>query len=171
MNATSDLQTVLTDLLGRVREHVHDVLEGASQADLEARPAAEANSVGWLVWHLTRVLDDHLAALAGSPQVWDEWASRLDLPLEHHDIGYGHTSEQVASVRASAADLRGYHDAVQDRTAEILADLAGTEMGRVVDDRWDPPVTLGVRLVSVIDDCIQHAGQAAYARGLRAQED
>ena len=37
---------------------------------------------------------------------------------------------------------------------------------RVVDRTWDPPVTLGVRLVSILDDDTQHAGQAAYVRGL-----
>jgi hypothetical protein len=36
----------------------------------------------------------------------------------------------------------------------------------VVDASWDPPVTLGVRLVSVISDDLQHAGQAAYLRGM-----
>jgi len=48
----------------------------------------------------------------------------------------------------------------------MLEGVTGTELDRIVDRRWDPPVTVGVRLVSVADDCLQHAGQAAYARGL-----
>ena len=52
------------------------------------------------------------------------------------------------------------------RTLEFVGGLADDDLARVVDERWDPPVTLGVRLVSVIDDAVQHAGQAAYARGI-----
>ena len=44
--------------------------------------------------------------------------------------------------------------------------LTDADLGRIVDERWDPPVTLGVRLISVISDGLQHAGQAAYVRGL-----
>jgi hypothetical protein len=35
----------------------------------------------------------------------------------------------------------------------------------VVDEKWDPPVTLGVRLVSMASDALQHAGQAAFIKG------
>ncbi len=52
------------------------------------------------------------------------------------------------------------------RTAEFVAGLSAADLDRVVDESWDPPVTLGVRLVSVVDDDAQHAGQAAYVRGL-----
>ena len=44
----------------------------------------------------------------------------------------------------------------------MLEGLAPDDLDRVVDRRWDPPVTLGVRLVSIADDSLQHAGQAAY---------
>ena len=52
------------------------------------------------------------------------------------------------------------------RTHGYLATLTAGDLDRIVDERWDPPVTLGVRLVSIVDDDIQHAGQAAYVRGL-----
>ncbi len=42
------------------------------------------------------------------------------------------------------------------------------DLDRVVDKRWNPPVTLGVRLVSILNDDVQHVGQAAYVRGLLA---
>ena len=56
------------------------------------------------------------------------------------------------------------------RTVAHLAGLSEADLDRVVDERWDPPVTLGVRLVSVISDDLQHAGQAAYLRGLVTSE-
>ena len=159
---------LLTDLLGRIQEHVHDVLEGADEELLLGRLAPGANHIAWLLWHLTRVEDDHLAGLGDSVlQVWTEgWADGFALPFSVDDTGYGHDTEEVAQVRASAELLRGYHDAVHDRAVLIVRGLDDDDFDRVVDDRWDPPVTLGVRLVSVLDDCIQHCGQAAYVRGL-----
>lgn len=158
---------LMTDAFGRVKEHVHEAVDVPEDV-LTARPAPEANTIAWLVWHLTRVADDHLAHVAGRPQVWtqDGWSARFGLPFEDGDIGYGQSSDQVGHVVASADLLTGYHDAVHARTMEILAALTDDDWDRVVDTRWDPPVTLAVRLVSVLDDCVQHAGQAAYARGI-----
>jgi hypothetical protein len=129
---------------------------------------SEANSIAWLVWHLTRVQDDHVAHVAGTEQAWTSggWAERFDLPLEMADIGYDHDSDKVAVVTAGADELRGYHEAVYENTSGFLGELSDADMDRVVDDRWDPPVTLGVRLVSVVADDLQHAGQAAFIRGI-----
>lgn len=159
---------VLTDSLERVRESVEAVLDGLGDEDLVARPAPDANTIAWLVWHLTRVEDDHVAAVAGHEQVWtaDGFARRFDLPFDDGAIGYGQSTEEVGQVRASAALLGDYHRAVHARTLDYLAGLAADDLDRVVDDRWDPPVTLGVRLVSVVNDATQHVGQAAYVRGL-----
>jgi hypothetical protein len=44
--------------------------------------------------------------------------------------------------------------------------LSEADLTRVVDRNWDPPVTVSVRLVSVIADDLQHVGQAAYVRGI-----
>jgi hypothetical protein len=160
---------LLTDAFGRIREVVHGAAGGLTPAQLAYRPAEEANSIAWLVWHLTRIQDDHVADAAGTGQVWTEdgWAERFGLPFDVLDTGYGHTSEEVAAVRVGSADLlTGYHDAVHDRTAEYVSGLTDGDLDRVVDRSWDPPVTLAVRLVSVISDDLQHAGQAAYVRGL-----
>ncbi len=149
-------------------EAVDAVLDGASDELLAERPGPDANSIAWLVWHLTRVQDDHVADVAGSEQVWtaDGYDARFGLPFETGDIGYGQTSEQVAQVRAPAALLADYYRATHARSLAYLAGLAPDDLDRVVDERWDPPVTLGVRLVSVVNDCTQHVGQAAYVRGL-----
>jgi uncharacterized damage-inducible protein DinB len=163
-----DLGAVLIDAFDRVREAVHEVLEDLSPELLTFRPDPEANSIAWLVWHLTRVQDDHVSAVEGSEQAWHSqgWVDRFGLPLERSDTGYGHDHSQVGLVRADADLLAGYYDAVHARTVEYLRTLRPTDLDRVVDERWDPPVTLGVRLVSVIADDLQHAGQAAYTRGL-----
>jgi DinB family protein len=159
---------VLTEAFTRIRGVVAASLDGLTADDLAARPNGEGNSIAWLIWHLTRIQDDHVAEVAGRPQIWLSrgWQERFGLPLEPADHGYGHTSEQVSAVRASADLLLGYHDAVYQRTLDYLQNLLDVDLDRVVDTSWDPPVTLGVRLISVISDDLQHAGQAAYAAGL-----
>lgn len=159
---------LLTDAFDRIKQSVHNVVADLSDDQLAHRIDGRANSIAWLVWHLTRIQDDHIADVAGHEQVWlaDGWQQRFGLPLEPHDHGYGHGSGQVSSVRASAQLLAGYYDAVHERTVAYLATLTGADLDRVVDERWDPPVTLGVRLVSVVNDDTQHVGQAAFARGL-----
>ncbi|MFB7331091.1 DUF664 domain-containing protein [Streptomyces adustus] len=160
---------VLIDAYGRIREEVHSVVEGLGPENLNARPGPEANSVAWLVWHLTRVQDDHLADAFGLEQVWlaQEWEQRFGLDLPRHDNGYGHTPADVAKVRVDSGRLlTGYYDAVHERSLTALRGLAAKDLEQVVDTRWDPPVTLGVRLVSVLSDDLQHVGQAAYVRGL-----
>ena len=163
---TSEL---LLEAFGRVHEAVPTVVEGLGDDDLAHRPDADANSITWLVWHLTRVQDDHVAAVADVEQVWtsDGWFERFDLPLDVADTGWSHSSEQVAAVRVASADLlTGYHEAVHRMTVAYLGGVDDAELDRVVDTRWDPPVTAGVRLVSVAEDTMMHVGQAAYLRGL-----
>ncbi|HYA68455.1 MAG TPA: DUF664 domain-containing protein [Acidimicrobiales bacterium] len=162
---TADL---LDDAFGRIGDEVHRVVEGLTTEALAFRPDAQANSIAWLIWHLTRVQDDHVATVAGHEQAWtsEGWATRFGLPLMVADIGYGHDSEQVAAVTADAALLAGYYDSASALTTSFVSGLTDDDLDRVVDERWEPPVTLGVRLVSVIADALQHVGQAAYVRGL-----
>jgi uncharacterized damage-inducible protein DinB len=164
-----DVAAVLTDSYSRIGEEVHAAVDGLSAEQLAFRADPQANSIGWLVWHLTRVQDDHVAGVAGTEQVWTTqgWAERFGLPFPEHAIGYGHSSDEVAAVRVESPDLlTGYYDAVAARTLDYIGRLTDADLDRVVDEAWDPPVTLGVRLVSVVDDCAQHAGQAAFVRGL-----
>ena len=162
-----DVSAVLQDLFDRVDELVPEVLDGLDEDALAARPGGSANSIGWLVWHLTRVEDDHLVGAFGGTQAWDDgWRERLGLDLGEHDTGYGAGEREVAAVRTTADLLRGYHAAVAANVRAALAGVSAGDLDRVVDERWDPPVTLGVRLVSMASDCLQHLGQAAYVRGL-----
>ncbi|MFE1027958.1 DinB family protein [Streptomyces sp. NPDC058818] len=160
---------ILIEGYGRIQEEVHAAVEGLGPDGLNARPADDANSVAWLVWHLTRVQDDHVADAFGLDQVWlsGKWDERFGLGLPRHDTGYGHSSAKVAKVRVDSAGLlTGYYDAVHEQTLGALRSLAAKDLERIVDENWDPPVTLGARLVSVLSDDLQHVGQAAYARGL-----
>jgi len=163
-----DVGEVLTDGFGRVKEVVHGVIDGLSPEDLTYRADDGANTIAWLTWHLTRVQDDHLADAFDVPQVWSDqgWAERAALPFPPDSTGYGHSTQEVGSVRLPADLLLGYHDAVHKRTTGLLAGVRTSDLDRIVDESWDPPVSLGVRLVSVIADDLQHAGQAAYVRGL-----
>lgn len=168
MATTADL---LIDGFGRIRENVADVLSGLTPEQLTYRVAADANPVSWLIWHLTRVQDDHVAAAFGEKQVWStgSWATRFGLPAGMTDHGYGHTSSQVATVAAATASaslLLEYHEATYAQSVKLVSEVADADLDRVVDTRWTPHVTLGVRLVSVLDDDMQHVGQAAYVRGL-----
>ena len=164
-----DTHHLLIDAFDRIEHEVEAAVTGLDCDGLTYRPDAEANSIGWLVWHLTRVQDDHVSEIAGLPQAYveDGWAERLGLVPDTSDTGYGHTAEQVAAVRFDRPDeVLAYHKAVSARTRAYLATVTNADLDRIIDRRWDPPVSVGVRLVSVISDDLQHAGQAAFARGM-----
>jgi Protein of unknown function (DUF664) len=162
------IDDILIDGFDRVRQVVHSALRRATEDQLAYRPDPEANSVAWLVWHLTRVQDDHVADAFGHEQVWTSggWVERFQLPFTAGETGYGQSAEEVGSVRVPADLLAGYHDAVHARTVACLRGIGESELQRIVDRAYDPPVTLAVRLVSVISDDLQHAGQASYVLGL-----
>jgi hypothetical protein len=159
---------LLSDAFQRIVEGGTAVVDGLDPDRLAHRPGPDANSIAWLVWHLARVQDDHVAEVAGREQVWTArgFAVRFDLPLDESDTGFGHDRDDVAKVRADAGLLAAYLTAVHEQTIAYLETLGPDDLDRVVDRRWDPPVTLGVRLVSVVDDDSQHLGQASYVRGL-----
>ena len=166
-----DVAELLLDLFGRVDWHVTETVEGLDGAALSWTPAPGVNHIGWLVWHLTRVQDSQVAEIMEVPQVWEGggFAARFGLDADPDNHGYGHTAEQVAAVQPDGWEaLVDYHHAVSGRTREFLRTLDPAQLDRIVDEKWDPPVTMGVRLISVADDDIQHAGQAAYLRGLYA---
>ena len=162
-----DTASLLLELYGRIPP-----LAAAAVASLDRSSSAVprrpgANTIGWLVWHLARVQDHHVAELLGTEQIWvsGDWARRCGLEPDPSNTGYGHSAEEVRPVRPESPDvLLGYLAEVQRRTERCSRALTPADLDRVVDRRWDPPVTLGVRLVSIADDCLQHVGQAAYVR-------
>ena len=163
-----DISALLADSLGRVRDQVVDLVAGLDIDQLAWRPDDGANSMAWLLWHLTRVEDDHIAEVAGTEQVWTAagWYARFALPFPPEVHGWGQTADEVAHVRVGGDLLAGYHAATATRAIEYVGTLTPADLDRIVDERWDPPVSLGVRLVSVVNEVNQHVGQVAYLRGL-----
>jgi len=160
---------ILIEGYNRIQEEVHATVGGLGPDALNHRPSPDANSIAWLVWHLTRVQDDHVADAFELDQVWltQDWEKRFGLDLPRRDTGYGHSPAKVARVRVDSPELlTGYYDAVHEQSLGVLRELAAKDLERIVDERWDPPVSLGVRLVSVLADDLEHVGQAAYLRGL-----
>ena len=166
--ATSAIRDLLRDAFTRLIEHSDELTDGLTDEAAGYRPSEQANSIAWLLWHSARVQDIQVAQIAGVEQAWtrDGWVDRFGLDLPRDDSGYGHTAADVAKVRAPAQLLAGYYHAVHRLTLDYVDGVTPDELARVVDEHWDPPVTAGVRLVSVVDDCAQHLGQAAYLRGL-----
>ena len=162
-----DARALLTDGFDRLPELYADVADGLDERALHHRPGGTGNPIGWLLWHVARGQDLQVAGLSGRPQVWEEWQDRLGMSQGLDDIGYGHSSAEVDAVRvADPAGLVDYQRAVARATTDYLAGLDEGGLDRVVDEHWDPPVTVGVRLVSILGDCLQHLGQAAYVKGL-----
>lgn len=164
-----NVSDMLIELYGRVPPLVGAAVDGLDASQLVWQPSPDTNTIGWLTWHLTRVQDHHVAEVLGESQVWvgDGWAQRFGLDPDPSNTGYGHNAVDVLAVAPDGpAAVVEYLDAVHQRTRTLLAGLDDVELDRIVDRRWDPPVTLGVRLVSIADDSLQHAGQASYVRGL-----
>jgi uncharacterized damage-inducible protein DinB len=160
---------ILRDAFERIRDTVSSTVEGLTENELSFRPNGTGNSIAWLVWHLTRVQDSHIADAAGTEQLWTAsgWADDFSLELPPTATGYGMTSDEVDLVRGvTSQQLTAYLTAVHDRTLGYLSTLESADLERIVDTRWDPPVTLAARLVSVISDDLQHAGQAGYVAGI-----
>jgi hypothetical protein len=165
-----DWQDLLADGYNRIPDFVEHVLKGLTQEDLRWQPQEDSNSIGWLVWHLTRQQDAQVAALMGEDQLWikDRLYSRFNRDADPKDIGFGHTPEQVAAFRPPDSKiLIGYLQATVERTKKYFKTLSKEDLDRELDEPWFQPLpTVGVRLISILDDCILHAGQAAYVRGL-----
>lgn len=165
-DATTALRDLLRDAFTRLIEHVDALTDGLTPAAATYRPAPAANSIAWLLWHSARVQDYQVAEIAGVGQAWANWVDRFGLDLDPGDTGYGHDAEQVGKVDAPAGLLAGYYRDVHTLTLGYLDGVDAAELARIVDDNWDPPVTAAVRLVSILDDCAQHLGQAAYLAGI-----
>lgn len=167
-----DTSAVFLDLFDRIPPLLEEAVTGLDADALATAPAPGANTIGWLTWHLTRVHDSHVAELLGERQLWEtgDFAQGFGLEPDPHNTGYGHSAADVASVRPAGPEVvLAYHQAVFERTHAYLSRLTDGDLDRIVDENWDPPVSLGVRLVSVADDCLEHVGQANFVRGILAR--
>ena len=161
---SSDL---LVEAYTHINRIVHQAADGLSQDQLAYRPEPGANSIAWLVWHLTRIQDSHLKNVVQLEEAWltEEWSDRFGMPGST-GIGFGDGPEEVAAIRPPRAILLGYHDRVAGRVLDYLPTVNAEELDRIVDTSYDPHVKAGIRLMSVVQDNTQHAGQASYIRGM-----
>ena len=166
-----DWYNLLADCYGRVLEFLENVLKGLTEDELNWQPSGDCNSIGWLTWHLTRQHDAQVASLMGEDQLWikEDWHAKFDRAPDPQDIGFGHTLEQVTAFKSPDVQiLLNYHSAVLERSKKYFLTLSITDLDRQLDEPWFKPLpTVGVRLISILEDSMLHAGQAAYVRGLR----
>lgn len=163
---TSEL---LTDAFERIEQIISPVVKGAPAELLNWRPNGTGNSISWLYWHLSRVQDDQIADVAGVESVWKKggYAEKFGFALDPNSNGYAATSAEVDAVHVENVELLDeYFRKTMETTLAYVATLTDPDLDRVVDTRWTPVVTLGARLVSIINDGVQHGGQAAYVKGL-----
>ena len=162
---------LLIDGYNRVPEFLENVLKGLTQDDLDWQPKSDCNSIGWSVWHLTRQQDAQIASLMGGEQLWvtEKWYTKFNQQPEPDDVGFGHNPEQVSAFKSpDSRTLLGYNRAVVEHSKKFINSLSENDLDRELNEPWFQPLpTVGVRLVSILDDSVLHAGQAAYIRGLR----
>jgi hypothetical protein len=161
---------LVIDSYSRVLQMLEEALKGVTIQDLDRQPHADCNSMGWIVWHLTRSHDSQMADLRRSQQVWikEGWYAKFKREPDPSDTGFGATSEEVAAFRSPEARVfLDYFKAVLEQTQKYLLTLAPKDLERVLDEPWfKPPPTVGVRIVSILADCLGHAGEVDYLRGL-----
>ncbi len=161
---------LIVDGYDRLPDLMKKALVGVRMAELDRQLHRDCNSLGWTAWHLTRVQDSQIADLMGEEQLWikDGWYKKFNRPADPDDTGYGHTAEQVRAFKSPSVKAQlDYLRAVVGRTKQYLASLTPSDLDRELNEPWQQPLpTVGVRIVSVLADCHQHAGEASYIRGL-----
>ena len=160
----------IQDTLERTQNAVTEAVKGLSHEELTWRPGAEANSIGFLLWHQTRAEDVIVHDwIQQKPQVWvtEKWYQRLKLPENPHDDGWGYTAEQVAAFPVpELKDLTGYAEATRAQTVKYLKDTAADRLDQTLQTPLGE-LTIGQTFALLLCEIIQHTGQIAYLRGLQ----
>lgn len=164
-------QQLITDILVRISQRLERVLDGLTVDDLDQRPHPDCNSIGWLAWHLTRIQDLIITEIMEEEQLWikDKWYAKFGRSPDPSDTGLGHSSEDVAAFRSpDGKTLLAYHRVVLEQSKRYTKNkLSETDLKRKSESSTLASVnTVHARLVAVINDNLQHVGQAAYLRGL-----
>jgi len=163
--------TILHNAATRPTEAAERLRTSLTPQVLNAHPGGHDNSVAWLLWHTGRELDVQTADLAGTEEVWSTggFAERTGLGAAGDALGLGHSAEAARAIRTDYGDaLVDYVAAATDALLDYISTLSEADLDQIIDENWDPPVSRGVRIVSMIDDAAQHLGQAAYAVGAAA---
>lgn len=160
-------QELIINIFERISQELDKALNGLTQEDVNKQPSHDTNSIGWLMWHLTRYQDKSIKDLLGEEQLWisDKWHIKFNRTADPQDLGGGHTPEDLAAFKSPDVQvLLSYHHAVLEQTRKYVGKLSEAELDRKLDNpRWP---TVGARLEGLISDNYQHVGQIAYVRGL-----
>jgi len=164
--------TLLHNAAARPAEAAERLRASLSPRVLNEHVGGHDNSAAWLLWHTGRELDVQTADLAGTAEVWsaDGYAERTGIGAAGDGIGLGHSPEEARAIRSDHGEaLVDYIADATEALLEYISGLSEADLDQIIDESWDPPVTRGVRLVSMIDDAAQHVGQAAYVVGALAE--
>ena len=165
-----EIHDLLLELYGRIPEHVHQAVDGLTVEELTATPEPGCNPIGWIVWHLTRVQDHHVAELLDQPQIWEsgDWARRFGVDPDPQNTGFGHGPEEVAAIRPEGPEvLAEYYAAVAARTDDLVRTLDLDVSFPLPEAPWFPPgAQRSVRraLMHIAAETAQHAGHADILR-------
>lgn len=164
-------QQLIMDIYLRISQELELVLDGLTVDDLNQRPKSDCNSIGWLAWHMTRSQDRCTADLSGNEQLWikDKWYIKFSRVQDPDDSGYHHSLEDITAFKSPDGEtlLKYHHAVLEESTQYINKKLSESELDREIKSQTSGRVSLArVRILGVINDSLQHAGQAAYLRGL-----
>ena len=164
------LNEFIVDALDKENGFLLEALDGLGPEELAWQPAADANSIGWILWHMVRVEDMWIQFFAQfQTELWETegWHEKFGLPTR--DNGFGHTSEQVNNFPAlDLSEFLRYRSAVRQATLAYLDTLTPEDMGRVPRERR-PEMSLGAMFRQIIGEMYQHVGHIAYLRGLQGR--
>jgi uncharacterized damage-inducible protein DinB len=162
---------LIEDIFVLIAQELERVLVGLTIDNLNQQPRPDCNSIGWLAWHLTRSQDRMIEDLTGEEQTWskDKWYLKFHRPPDATETGLHHSVEDIESFNSpDGATLLAYHHAVLEQTRRYVSQqLSESELDRpFTSPTFAHRRTPGERIMGVINDNLQHVGQAAYVRGL-----
>ena len=152
-------------------EMIDVALETLDDSLLARQPAEDCNSVAWIMWHMSRVVDTFIhTRLQGSPQLWLEcgWAQKFGMDADPEDRGVGWTGEQVSAWKVPAKDVQlGYYNAVKAAAEKYISSLSDADLQviSVIPPTLEPR-SVAAALGQMTWDAVAHGGQIAYLRGL-----
>ncbi|MFC1920962.1 DinB family protein [Chloroflexota bacterium] len=154
----------------RISGTLERTLEALTVEDLNFQSKPDSNSMGWLAWHLTRWQDFQTSSSLKKEQLWIEqgWNKKFSQPADANDTGMGHKEEDLAKYKSpDAATLIAYNKAVLERLKEYVSTLSDSDLDKVVEGTpIKPPPTVGLMVIGLWSDGMQHMGQIGYVRGL-----
>jgi hypothetical protein len=146
-------------------------LKGLTKEDINWQPKPDCNSIGWMVWHPIRFQDMQISEFMGEEQLWikDGWYKKWGRKADPKESGGGMTPEDLTKFKSpGAATVLAYAKAVVERSQKYFPTLKKADLDKILKGGPHKPYpTVGMMLMIILSDSLQHAGQAGYVRGLR----